>query len=321
MEKGKQHLISNCYLKAWCDPTAPDGQSYIWLHSVDSNERRRKSPKKSFTETDRYTIKSSSGGRNLRVEDTLADIEAKFVGIREQLERAHRISAEDRFMLCAFVAAMCSRTKPAGDQWTALFETIRAQASRDAKAHGSQLHSPRLDDAVRNAKAYIVGASLSVLTPMLFSMRAGIYYAENHGTFITSDNPCVWYDPDSFRRPPAHRTPALCYPNIKILLPLSPNSLLLFGRDKDYAGYRRGSEQFICEVNRLIRFNAHQHFVTRDGSTSNLWFEPRGLPADAWENTAEGKASKARAERDKRMQWEWWDSKLRERGKETIITH
>ena len=309
MEKATQHLVSNCYLKPWCDPRTPEGQEpCIWLHSVDGEQSRRKSPGKSFTETDRYTITLRSGERDLRVEDTLADVESKFVIVREKLEAGRKISAGDRFLLCAFVAAMCSRTKPAGDHWKTFLEEIRGQSNRLAQMHGSQTESSRLDDVVRNANAYVVGATLNVLTPMLFALRFGIYYAENRGTFITSDNPCVWYDPEAFRRPPATRTPALCYPTVKILLPLSPNSLLMFAEDKNYAGYFRASEQFIGEVNRLIRFNAHQHFVTQNGRSSSLWFEERGLPADAWENTPDGKASLALAERYKKMQREWESS-------------
>lgn len=263
-------------------------------------------------ETDRYTIKSSTGERSLRVEDTLSHIETKFVAIREQLEARHRISSEDHFLICAFVAAMCSRTKRAGDQWMKLFETVRSQASRLAQAHGSQLDWPRLDDAVRNANARIVDATLSVLTPMLFHLRAGVYYAEDRGAFITSDDPCVRYDPDSFRKPPAHRSSSLSCPNVRILLPLSPKSLLLFGYDENYAGYRRCDEQFIDEVNRLTRFSSNKYFVTHDGRTNSAWFEERGLPADAWENTEEGKASMARAEQDKEMHRRWQASKQNE---------
>jgi hypothetical protein len=302
VEKKKQHLVPNCYLKAWCDPATPDGQEpFIWVHPAEGGEPKRKSPRKSFTETDRYTIESPSGDRNLRVEDTLADIETKFVGIRERLEGAQQISVEDHYLLCAFVATMSSRTKPAGDNWAETWDKVRSKSSRLAQAHGAKLDSPQLDDAVRNAYAHIVDATVKVLTPMLFHLRAGIYYAENRGAFITSDNPCVWSDPDSFRRPPAHRSPALCYPNIKILLPLSPNSLLLFGHDKRYAGYFRADEQFIDEVNRLTRFFSHEYFVTRDGSAKDFWFERRDLPADAWENTDEGKTSMARAEQYKKM--------------------
>ncbi len=310
MKKKKQHLIPNCYLKPWCDPTTPNGQEpYIWIHPAEGGKPRRKSPRKSFTETDRYTIESSSGGRNLRVEDTLADIETKFVGIREQLENAQQLSAEDRFLLCAFVAAMVSRTKPAGDHWAKVWNDLRSQASELARAHGSELNAPQLNDTAHNAKALIVNATIHVLAPMLFHLRAGIYYAEDRGAFITSDNPCVWYDPDSFRRPPASRNAALCYPNVKILLPLSPNSLLLIGYDQAYAGYFRASEQFIGEVNRLIRFNSHEYYVTGDGRSNNSWFERRDLPQDAWENTAEGKESIALAEKYKKMQEQYEASK------------
>lgn len=279
MKKRKQHLIPNCYLKAWCDPTTPPGQEpYIWLHSVDTNERRRKSPRKTFTETDRYTIESSGGGRNLRIEDTLADIETKFVGIRDQLEGVRQIPATDHFLLCAFVAAMVSRTKPAGDHWGKVWSDLQSQARKIAQAHGSEVNAPQLNLSVHNAMASVVHFTIKVLAPMLFHLRSGIYYAESRGAFITSDNPCVWYDPDSLKRPPLLRSPALCYPNVKILLPLSPNSLLMLSYDKQYAGYFHASEQFIDEVNRLIRFNSHQHYITRDGRTKNLWSECARYP-------------------------------------------
>jgi hypothetical protein len=302
VKKKKQHVVPNCYLKAWCDPATPAGhEPYIWIHPADGGEPKRKSPKKTFTETDRYTIQSPSGDRNLHVEDTLANIETEFVHIRQRLESVQQLSAQDFFLLCAFVAAMCSRTKPAGDNWATTWDTVRSQAKRLALDHGTIFDSPQLDDAVLNASGRYVQITLKVLTPMLFHMRSGIYYAENRGTFITSDNPCVWYDHDSFRRPPVYRSPALSHPNVQILLPLSPRSLLLLSHDGKWAGYFRASEQFIDEVNRLIRFNSHEHIVTHDGQSKDAWFEERGLPADAWENTEEGKAIIAREGNYKKM--------------------
>jgi hypothetical protein len=302
MEKKSQHLIPNCYLKAWCDPATPEGQEpYIWRHPREGGEAKRRSPKKSFTATDRYTIKSRSGERNLHIEDTLANIEARFVDIREKLEGVRRISADDHFALCAFVAAMCSRTEPAGDNWATIWHDVRSKASRQARAHGAELHSLQLDDAVRNANAHFVGASLQVLAPMLFHMSAGIYYSKNRGAFITSDNPCVWYDPDSAKRPPAQRTAALCWPKIKILLPLSPRSLLMLSHDKEYAGYFSADEQFIDGVNWLTRSFLHKFFVTCDGRTKAAWFEIHDPPADAWEFTNEGRACLDRAEQYRHM--------------------
>ena len=84
---------------------------------------------------------------------------------------------------------------------------------------------------------------------------------------------------------------------------------MLIGYDQAYAGYFRASEQFIGEVNRLIRFNSHEYYVTGDGRTNNSWFERRDLPQDAWENTEEGKEIIALAEKYKKMQEQYEASK------------
>src|SRR5882762_10371422 len=71
----KQHVIPNCYLKAWCDPLTPTGQiPYIWRISKDGSQSRKRAPEKSFTANDRYTITLPNGERNLVVEHTLAEI-------------------------------------------------------------------------------------------------------------------------------------------------------------------------------------------------------------------------------------------------------
>jgi len=75
----------------------------------------------------------------------------------------------------------------------------------------------------------------------------------------------------------------------------------MFAHDKAYGGHFRADKKFIDEVNRYIRFCSHEYFVTQDGHTNPFWFEERGLPADAWENTEEGKISIAQAERYRKM--------------------
>jgi|SRR5208283_3337295 len=95
MEKKKQHTIPKCYLKAWCDPRTPPGQQpYIWRIRRDGTEKKKKSPEKSFTATDRYTINLPSGERNLVIEDTLSGIENAFVNIGYVL--AYRRTREAR---------------------------------------------------------------------------------------------------------------------------------------------------------------------------------------------------------------------------------
>src|SRR5450755_4992151 len=93
----KQHLIPNCYLKAWCDPRTPDDQTpYIWRIAKDGSSKKKKAPAKSFTATDRYTIPLPSGEKDLIVENTLAGLESAFVSVRGKIERKETLTAEDR---------------------------------------------------------------------------------------------------------------------------------------------------------------------------------------------------------------------------------
>jgi hypothetical protein len=67
----RQHVIPNCYLKSWCDPRTPPGQTpYIWRVSKDGKTKTKRSPEKSFTASDRYTIKMPNGDRDLTLETT-----------------------------------------------------------------------------------------------------------------------------------------------------------------------------------------------------------------------------------------------------------
>lgn len=62
----KQHFVPQAYLRAWCDPTTPDGQEpYVWRFNKDGSDARRKAPAKIFRETDMYTIPLPGGGRDL----------------------------------------------------------------------------------------------------------------------------------------------------------------------------------------------------------------------------------------------------------------
>lgn len=48
--------------------------------------------------------------------------------------------------------------------------------------------------------------------------------------FITSDEPVVWFDPASHKRPPMFQGPALMCDTIEISMSISPTRMLFFGR-------------------------------------------------------------------------------------------
>src|SRR5262249_44497467 len=84
-------------------------------------------------------------------------------------------------------------------------------------------------------------------TPLL--MRLDFMVLVSPGAaFITSDNPCVWADPEAHKRPPMYQAPALIYPSIEITVPVSPRQLILLHR-QGRSGYFKPSERAVDEYN------------------------------------------------------------------------
>jgi len=143
MQKKKQHIIPNCYLKAWCDPVTPPGHSpSIWRISKDGFTKKRKSPEKSFTSTDRYTITLPNCERSLALEDTLSVLEGQFTAVLKRVRRREPLTAVDRARLCLFAAAMHSRTMAQGEHWREEMVRFRDQVEAMEQGHGicSGLH-------------------------------------------------------------------------------------------------------------------------------------------------------------------------------------
>jgi hypothetical protein len=111
VDKKDQHVVPECYLKAWCDPASPVGYvPYVWVASRDGKHIRNKSPRKIFTSSDFYTIKLNDGSRNLVIEDTFSAIEDRFTRLRDsKLRKDAALDAEDLALLCVFSAMLCAR--------------------------------------------------------------------------------------------------------------------------------------------------------------------------------------------------------------------
>ncbi|MEP6958436.1 MAG: DUF4238 domain-containing protein [Nitrospirota bacterium] len=108
----KQHYIPSSYLKAWCDENIPKGHTpYVWVFNADGSYSKKKAPENIFHETDMYTIKREDGSRDLVLERGLSQLEGTFSRIRKRtLAQGRPIDETDRLLLCAFIAAMHSRT-------------------------------------------------------------------------------------------------------------------------------------------------------------------------------------------------------------------
>ena len=115
-------------------------------------------------------------------------------------------------------------------------------------------------------------------------MDMGIVFTDDDQGFITSDDPCVWYDAELVRLPPFYRHPALTSPTIEVILPIGPNRMLLFNR-RGFRSEVSAPRKVINFYNRLVRFGADEHFVSTRDAIDPYWFEEEPLPEYAWENT------------------------------------
>lgn len=303
MKHKKQHIIPNCYLKSWCDPRTPPGQSpFIWRISKDGTTKKNKSPEKSFTATDRYTIKMPDGERNFVIENTLAGIENDFMRVLVRIRRRERLNLFDKARLCVFTAAMHTRTIAMGDHWKEMEQRVHDQVVALEKQHNAPpITSLVTAEMVEHAPQHLIAAGVEVQAPLLFRMPTTILVATDELGFITSDTPCVWFNPKWYKLPPFYRSPGLAQEDIEVTLPLTPHHMLLISH-RTYPIYTNVKQTTVDELNQRTRFHCEEEFVSWKGETRPYWFDHGKEPEDTWEKSPEGKV--ALAEQEKYKQWQ-----------------
>lgn len=311
MAKGKkhksQHYVPRSYTAAWADPRKPERHDpYVWVFERQSRSGGKKAPKNIFEETDFYTIHSADGTRDLILETGLSGLEAAFVAIRSKLATHASLTSHEFVRLLVFVAAMNARTRAQRDhqreQWgraknlmESMIEHLEKStpAQRDALARASSRTrrpdqpTASYDDVkamVDNPMQHALGAMIEAMSPILARMNLAVLETADDLGFITSDNPCVIYDPEAYKRPPMYRSAGLGYRSVEVTLPISPSQLLLFSWS-DLKGFVPIQTRHADEINRRTRYYAYEHFVVRRDDTKDIWFEAGQEPADSWEKT------------------------------------
>lgn len=305
MKNKKQHVIPNCYLKYWCDPRTPAGQSpYIWRVSKDGSVKKNKSPEKSFTANDIYTINVPSHKRDLTLETTLARLESDFAQTLVRIRRREDLNALDRVRLCAFCAAMHTRTVAMGEHWKQQQQAMHDQVvALETEHNAPAITSLETANMVKYAHQQLIASGVQIQTPLLFGMPPTILVTNDELGFITSDTPCVWFNPNWYKMPPFYRSPGLAQSDIEVTLPLSPHHLLLISH-QSRALYVDVKQATVDELNRRTRFHCEEEFVSWKGETRSYWLDPGKAPDDRWENTPEGKAGLAEAEKHRKWREE-----------------
>jgi hypothetical protein len=262
-------------------------------------------------EKEMYTIVESDGSRDLVLEHRLSDLESRFALLREnKLAKREPIDSIDHSVLCTFVAAMHARTKSRREhhatQWGKVVEMSermkeraktftpeeRAAAERRSKIEnamhstGETLSEGEVKRMATQPLQELLAVEIGTLAPMLALMDFVIIETRPSHPFITSDNPCVWFDAEAYKRPPFYRSPALMYPSTEIRFPISPTQMLILKREiSPSKAYFPIKPEFVDDFNRVTRFGSHEFFVSSMPIQKPLWFDPGTEPDDSWEKT------------------------------------
>ena len=119
-------------------------------------------------------------------------------------------------------------------------------------------------------------------TPLLAEMDMAVLIAPPDRPFITSDAPCVWFDPEASTRPFPYNSTGLEWPKVEVTLPISPRQMLVLNH-QGLAGYMDAKNEVIDELNRRTRGHANEEFIANVSVADSHWYDmgPRGDSQEA----------------------------------------
>lgn len=293
-----QHYVPRSYLAAWCDPDSPPHmEPYVWVFPKDSRVGRKKAPHNIFTESEMYTLVGRDGGRELGLEHLLADIESEFVRIRDTIIVPGKpLPALDNAKLRTFMALMQARTVRQRNHWQAQFgklaemgERMRARVQSMTPSERAQLPPPmpssgpsmsmeQVEQLASNPIPMLVSGAIAHLVPQFLKMQLSILRTDTTPGFITSDAPCVIFDPEAHKRPFLYRAPGLVFPTVQVTMPIAPTHLACithYGIDPPDPL----PHTIVTELNRLTRGHSEQHFVVSRSTCEETWHD-MGTPLE-----------------------------------------
>lgn len=309
-EKKSQHWVPRSYLRPWCEKSAKTRDPFLWRFSKDGIEVKRKAPHNIFKESGIYTRTTETGDRDLHIEDQLGRIEHAFSRVRRQrLSPCLELAPADRAVICAFMSAQQSRTPKFREHHRAQWGEVLAIADelelkmRDASVAqkkraarvGIPSGGPSLShDEVRKIAAdpiqHLMPPTADAMAEIFARMQMIIFCTDDPVGFITSDAPCVIFDPEWYKRPPIYQAPGLGFPTVEVSMPVAPNRLIVLTHRKGLEGYYSLGEALLDEYNRRTRFECHQYFVVNANTTKPIWFDAGERPDDAWDGEASSNA-------------------------------
>ena len=266
-EKKRQHMIPKSYMKSWAYPHAPAGNlGKVWVvQKADPTQKHLESPKSYFYADDRYTV-TSSGERDLRVEDALALTETWYGQVIKNVRAGKILDEDDRTKLAFFTSAMMVRTNHMPGVLSNVFRTIKSQAERlEAKHNAKPGLSKDMAAKLETVVADTVRAGALTGANVLFGMNLSIFVADDEAGFVTGDEPCSIIVPGARDAYPGH-------PDVEILMPLSPHYMAFYSRKVPSMMYTKWNRQTVDRANSRTIRRCKKEFVSWKGIVRSEWF-------------------------------------------------
>ena len=274
----RQHYIPQCYLREFIDPNTPPGQEpYVWVFNRGEKIGRKKAPSNTFKETDLYTLSLKTGKKDYRIEETLSNLEGKYVEVfRTKIKKHLPLSDEDHIILCAFVSVMLQRTLRHRDNLERFFDELIEKTESMERAHNVEpKKSQELKRYRKNTHKLGVVQLLPDITELLMGMSVSFLISEKGAKFVTSDDPCNLFNPDLQWQ--KFYGPGLGQKNVQVTLPLSPDIMLCMSWS-NLRGYILWEKFRVQEANRMVVGHCYKYFVSHSSRPKRMWF--RKYPLD-----------------------------------------
>lgn len=268
MTNEKQHIVPAAYLKSWSDPNAPKGSvGSVWvIPKANPSAKTLEPPTNYFCAPDVDTRKAG-GGRNLVIENVLAEIEGDFGRVKKKLEARQAIEVRDRAILSFFCAGMLSRTATLADSVGKMFRDSRDQAARlEASERIEPTLSKSIDEHLRDLSDETVRSGLLVIPKMLFRMHLSIVTTDDEAGFVTGDDPALVCSP-------GHDRPFLGHPDAECTVPLTPHHTAFYSWKVKPMLYPIWTRVNVDRINSRTIGWCSKEFVSWKGIVRPEWLE------------------------------------------------
>jgi hypothetical protein len=201
VQKKKQHIIPRTYLKAFTDPTRPDGmpehvpfEPSVWVTEKSlKSEPQRKSPEhRTFWKPHFYKLEDDSDSSPV-IEEALSRIEGKYPHVLKKVCNRKALTIDELTYLALFIDTLFHRTEPSLEHKQNQINQIE-----ELYRHADQVYnqSQEISDEVFQgsneiAKKQIIDGAGTLSSLIL---KAGLVFVFNHSEFpfFSSDNPVTY---------------------------------------------------------------------------------------------------------------------------------